>query len=211
MNLFTLDLTYCVKIEPLLESIVQMWKTLKILKLQGYCNIWTFLILMGATQYNDDFRISSNGSNSIRVTLKFFINVPIQGKQECAARLVCQMFPMTFGQINGDDIRGSWVWKTWEVAKFSGIVNNIGKSTPFLMCKVEIFPFGFKKWKRLKNLLLNSCWDLEDLLGLVEHLMALKSLYIQICSNLKSLPPCLEKLKSLKWLHLLSANFFEHY
>jgi hypothetical protein len=39
---------------------------------------------------------------------------------------------------------------------------------------------------------------LEDLLGLVEHLMALKTLYLHICFNLKSLPPCLEKLKSLK-------------
>jgi hypothetical protein len=65
--------------------------------------------LIRATQYNDDFRISSNGSNSIRVTLKVSINVPIQGKQGCVARLVCQMFPMTFGQINGNDIKGSWV------------------------------------------------------------------------------------------------------
>jgi hypothetical protein len=51
---------------------------------------------MGAIQYNDDFRISSNGSNSIKVTLKISINVPIQGKQRCVARLVCQMFANDF-------------------------------------------------------------------------------------------------------------------
>jgi hypothetical protein len=42
--------------------------------------------------YFDDFRISSNGSNSITGTLEVSINVPIQGKQGCVTRLVCQMF-----------------------------------------------------------------------------------------------------------------------
>jgi len=51
---------------------------------------------MGATQYNDDFRISSNGSKFIKVVLKVSINVPIQGKQRCVARLVYQMFANDF-------------------------------------------------------------------------------------------------------------------
>lgn len=83
----------------------------------------------------------------LKLCLKFLSMCPFKANKGVLQDWFTKCLPMTFGQINGDNIRGSWVWQTWEVAKFSGIVNNIGKSTPFLMCKVKIFPLGFKKWK----------------------------------------------------------------
>lgn len=137
------------------------------------------------TQQKHDFRMMTLEFHQmvqilLELLLKFLSMCPFKANKGALQDWFAKCLPMTFGQANGNDIRGSWVWQTWEIAKFSGIVNNIGKFRPLLMCKVEIFPFGFKKWKRLKNLVLNSCWDLENLLGLVEHLMALKTLYLHI-------------------------------